>query len=380
MKFCFFSTQYLPTVGGVERYTFNTARLLTERGHDVTVVTSSLKGLPQQETDSYGIKVVRVPSYPLMKSRFPFVKVTKLLPAMKEVFADGMDFCVIQTRFYPLSVAAAFVCHRYNVPAVVIDHSTGHMPMGGGIVGKVAELYEHIACRLIKKRTAGFYGVSAAVSRWLSHFGVESAGQLYNAVNLEAIQAELAEDPVDFRSKLNLNPDCHIVSFAGRLIEEKGVKVLIEAFEKCGFENAALLIAGNGPLYEELAESEKENVYLLGSLPHNHTLQLMAQSSVYCLPTMYAEGFPTTFLEAAARHCPVITTVTGGTEEFMPDESYGMQIKDLSADSLARCLKKAVEDESWRTAAAEKAFRNLEQNFVWEKTCDRLEQIALKNK
>ena len=64
----------------------------------------------------------------------------------------------------------------------------------------------------------------------------------------------------------------------------------------------------------------------------------------------------------------------------MPDESYGMQIKDLSADSLARCLKKAVEDESWRTAAAEKAFRNLEQNFVGEKTCDRLEQIALKNK
>ena len=88
MKFCFFSTQYLPTVGGVERYTFNTARLLTERGHDVTVVTSSLKGLPQQETDSYGIKVVRVPSYPLMNGRFPFVKVTKLLPAMKKVFAD----------------------------------------------------------------------------------------------------------------------------------------------------------------------------------------------------------------------------------------------------------------------------------------------------
>ncbi|MBQ3008418.1 MAG: glycosyltransferase [Oscillospiraceae bacterium] len=80
MNFCFFSTQYLPTVGGVERYTFNIARLLIQRGHRVTVVTSALPGLPERETDSYGIDVVRVPSYLLMNGRFPFVKVTKFFP------------------------------------------------------------------------------------------------------------------------------------------------------------------------------------------------------------------------------------------------------------------------------------------------------------
>ena len=141
MKICFFSTQYLPTVGGVERYTYNIARLLVQRGHKVTVVTSSLEGLPQQETDADGIDILRVPSWPVMNGRFPFVKPTAFLSEMKKLLSQGIDFCVIQTRFYPLSVAASYICRKYSTPAIVIDHSTGHMPMGSGIVGKVAELY-----------------------------------------------------------------------------------------------------------------------------------------------------------------------------------------------------------------------------------------------
>ena len=375
MKFCFFSAQYLPTVGGVERYTHNIARLLVQRGHSVTVVTSSLQGLPQRETDPHGIEIVRVPSWPLMGGRFPFVRPAKFRPVMKKLLADGVDFAVIQTRFYPLSVAAAFACR--HTESIVIDHSTGHMPMGGGIVGKVAELYEHIACRIIKRYTGEFYGVSAAVSRWLGHFGVRSAGQLYNAVDMDTIADELADSPVDFRERFSLPQDSRIISFAGRLIPEKGVKVLIEAFEKCSFENTHLLVAGDGPLYRELAAESHRNVHLLGSLAHSNALQLMSQSDVYCLPTMYAEGFPTTFLEAAARGCPVITTVTGGTEEFMPDESYGIQIENLSADSLALALQKAMADEEWRSTAAANTRKILEENFTWEKVCDRLEQTAL---
>ncbi|MBQ3008417.1 MAG: glycosyltransferase family 4 protein [Oscillospiraceae bacterium] len=288
-----------------------------------------------------------------------------------------MDFCVIQTRFYPLSVAAAVACRKHRVKSLVIDHSTGHMPMGNGIVGKIAALYEHIACGIIRKCTGGFYGVSEAVSRWLEHFGVKSEGQLYNAVDMASISNELMQDVVDFRKKLSLAENTKIISFAGRLIPEKGVEILINAFEKCGFENTALLIAGDGALYEKLSAQKKENVYLLGSLPHNNTLQLMEQSEVYCLPTMYAEGFPTTFLEAAACGCPVITTVTGGSSEFMPDDSYGIELKKLDEDTLAQALEKAMSDILWRKTAAEKAFANLQDNFVWEKTCDRLEKIAL---
>ncbi len=375
MKFCFFSTQYLPTVGGVERYTFNIAKLLISRGHRVTVVTSSVQGLADRETDQYGINVVRVPSYPVMGGRFPFLKITKFFPVAKEILQD-VDFCVIQTRFYPLSVAAAIACKKRKIKTIVIDHSTGHMPMGNGIVGKVAALYEHIACRIIKKCGHDFYGVSGAVSKWLTHFQVKSKGRMYNAVDLDSINSELADNPVDFRKKLGLKEAEKIISFAGRLIPEKGVEILIDAFEKAKLENTSLLIAGDGMLYEKLSAEKRDNIYLLGSLPHNNTLQLMAQSDVYCLPTMYAEGFPTTFLEAAACRCPVITTVTGGSSEFMPDESYGTEIQNLSAENLTRALKNALNNEKWRSTASEKAYKNLVDNFTWTKTCDKLERIA----
>ena len=71
MTFCFFSTQYLPTPGGVERYTWNLARRCIAAGHQALVVTASLPGLPARETDADGIEIFRLPSYPVMGGRFP---------------------------------------------------------------------------------------------------------------------------------------------------------------------------------------------------------------------------------------------------------------------------------------------------------------------
>ena len=69
MTLCFFSAQYLPTVGGVERYTFNLAKRVIAAGHKALVVTSALPGLPMDETDEYGIQIIRLPVWPLMNGR-----------------------------------------------------------------------------------------------------------------------------------------------------------------------------------------------------------------------------------------------------------------------------------------------------------------------
>ena len=49
MTICYFSAQYLPTVGGVERYTWNLARRTVAAGHRAIVVTSALPNLPEHE-------------------------------------------------------------------------------------------------------------------------------------------------------------------------------------------------------------------------------------------------------------------------------------------------------------------------------------------
>ena len=57
MTICYFSAQYLPTVGGVERYTWNLARRTVAAGHRAIVVTSALPNLPEHEIDGDGIEI-----------------------------------------------------------------------------------------------------------------------------------------------------------------------------------------------------------------------------------------------------------------------------------------------------------------------------------
>ena len=107
MVICFFSTQYLPTPGGVERYTWNLARRCVAAGHRALVVTASLPGLPARERDADGIEIYRLPSWPVMGGRFP---VLKPLADADDLWAQGIGFAVVQTRMYTQSVWASRQC------------------------------------------------------------------------------------------------------------------------------------------------------------------------------------------------------------------------------------------------------------------------------
>ena len=147
MVICFFSTQYLPTPGGVERYTWNLARRCVAAGHRALVVTASLPGLPARERDADGIEIYRLPSWPVMGGRFP---VLKPFADADDLWAQGIDFAVIQTRMYTQSVWAARQCKRRGIPALVIDHSTGYM-MHGGAAGLAGALVIRAALMVVHR-------------------------------------------------------------------------------------------------------------------------------------------------------------------------------------------------------------------------------------
>ncbi len=151
---------------------------------------------------------------------------------------------------------------------------------------------------------------------------------------------------------------------------------LIEAFTAAAVPGAALAVAGDGPLLATLRKDCPPGVYLLGAVAYPKAMQLLAQSQVYCLPTYYAEGFPTTFLEAAACGCPIVTTRTGGSDELLADETYGIQLDSADADPLAAALGRALTDEDWRRTAAAKTAARLEEHFTWDAVCDRLLKLT----
>ncbi|MBS1312296.1 MAG: hypothetical protein HP037_01300, partial [Subdoligranulum sp.] len=168
-----------------------------------------------------------------------------------DLWAQGIDFAVIQTRMYTQSVWAARQCKRRGIPALVIDHSTGYM-LHGGLAGALGKAYEHAACGSIRRCGFPFYGVSGDVCRWLKTFGIQAVGRLPNAVDpAELERLAHADNAVDWRRRLNVPVDGRLVAFVGRLIPEKGALRLAQAVQ--GIPGCTLAVAGTGPEEAALA-------------------------------------------------------------------------------------------------------------------------------
>ncbi len=374
MTFCFFSAQYLPTVGGVERFTHNLAAQIVKTGHKAVVVTSALENLPHEETVD-GVKIIRVPSLHFMNGRMPVALCSKKWSnAKQKLLQYNIDFIVIQTRFYPLCLLGAKFAKKHNIPSIVIEHGTAHL-MRGGISGTLGNIYEHVFIKLIKHYSKDFYGVSKACCQWLMHFNIKSDKVLHNAVDKTQL-LNIANN-----TKLqceNLFEEGHVnIVFSGRFIKEKGVIPLLKAFEKVKEkgQNASLFLAGNGPLFEQAKQVLPSGAHLLGMLSYEQNIALVKKADIYCLPT-FSEGFSTSVLEAAALNTVIITTKTGGSPELILNEDYGILIKDMSENEIEKALLYAIDNENWRKKATKNAERILEQNFTWEIIAQKLLIIA----
>ena len=114
----------------------------------------------------------------------------------------------------------------------------------------------------------------------------------------------------------------------------------------------------------------------LGALPHPQVVQLLAQADCYCLPTEYAEGFPTTLLEAAACGCPIVCTHTAGTGELLPGDDCALFVDDTAPETLAAALQAVQNDPDAARARAEKARANLDAHFTWQAVFATMKEIA----
>ncbi len=370
-RFCFFSAQYLPHMGGVERYTANLARVLCARGHRVTVVTSSLKGSPAREQTPDGVQVVRLPSLSLINGRLPV-----LLPwgKPKNFPGEPFDLAVVNTRLYSLSLFGVKWAHRAGTPCIVIDHSTGHIHFDRPWLNAIWEWYEHAITKQILRCPVHFYGVSQEVNRWLAHFNILADGVLYNAVDPVALDAAAVRGR-NFRTMYRISRQLPVVVYVGRLVAEKGVLRLIEAINRLPVETR-LLIAGEGPLSDTVIRAQNDRVCYLGKLAFEDVASLLQSADIYCLPTVYPEGFPTATLEAMASGCFCVVTDKGGARELIPDDRYGHLLSDGQSEEIGSALLQAIDHAHERTEAAMRGKQRVRGQFTFDKTADNLEQLA----
>lgn len=135
----------------------------------------------------------------------------------------------------------------------------------------------------------------------------------------------IPKDNTISRKKFKLGKE-FIVLFVGRLVPEKGILVLLDAFEN--ITTSRLLIAGDGPLRPRVEEriKDKKNVTYLGRTLQNDLPDLYNVADVLIVPSIHEEGFGRIILESLSCGTPVIASKRGGIVEAL-DKSVGELIE-----------------------------------------------------
>ncbi|MEM8890428.1 MAG: glycosyltransferase family 4 protein [Bacteroidota bacterium] len=121
--------------------------------------------------------------------------------------------------------------------------------------------------------------------------------------------------------------------FIGRLSEEKGMEVLLEAANKGNFR---LEILGDGPFRDqvEALAAQNERVSYPGFLPKEEIVQKLKSCRALIFPSIWYEGMPMVILEALATGTPIIVSDLGNPGRMIEDRQSGLHFEPNNSESL----------------------------------------------
>jgi len=108
------------------------------------------------------------------------------------------------------------------------------------------------------------------------------------------------------------------VVFAGRLVPEKGVAQLLDAWARAGRSPLRLMVLGDGPLRAELAARRLPGVELAGRRPPEEVRAAMLAARALVFPSRWDEPSSLVVLEALAAGLPVVAADVGAVRELAP--------------------------------------------------------------
>ncbi|MBE9179730.1 glycosyltransferase [Oculatella sp. LEGE 06141] len=128
--------------------------------------------------------------------------------------------------------------------------------------------------------------------------------------------------------------------FAGRLIPQKGIKTLLQAWRSLD-GTIPLKVVGRGMLESMLTTDVPKGVEYLGAVPRQEVLSLMQKAKLLIFPSEWYEGFPMTIVEAFATGLPVVASRLGSTAEIVRENQSGWLFQPGDANDLSRVVQRA---------------------------------------
>jgi len=175
------------------------------------------------------------------------------------------------------------------------------------------------------------------------------------------------------KEQLKIQEDEFVFIFVGRLVGDKGINELIEAFSKLKTQNSKFLLVGPletelDPLLPETLKSIEENPNIIAVGYQNDVRPYFAIANALVFPS-YREGFPNVVMQAGAMGLPSIVTNINGCNEIIIENHNGLIIPVKNTMAIFEAMKELVENKvlysKLKQNARKRIVDNYEQKVVW---------------
>lgn len=352
---------YYPVLGGIENHVRVLAEASAARGHNVTVLVTSLDRRTQHET------VNRVDL--IKTARWLNISSAPISPAMFTTARRlGRQADIVHLHFpYPIG-EMAHLLSRSRAHTVITYHSD--------IVRQkvLRVLYRPLLWRILHRAdrilatSPRYIDTSPFISRFREKCRVVPLG-----VDVDQFAQADAQRVSSLRATLLKNDVQHILLGVGRLRYYKGFDTLIRALP--ALPSAQVVIVGSGPMQAEwraLAESLglSERVTFVGETSDTDLPFYYHAADLFVLPAnARAEALGTVLIEAMAAGAPCVTTEVGsGTSWVVQDGVSGRVVPPRDVDALALAIGELLNDANRRRqmgrAAAQRARSEFDQRVM----------------
>lgn len=179
----------------------------------------------------------------------------------------------------------------------------------------------------------------------------------------------------EMRKNLGIKDDDIVFLFVGRVVKDKGINELVEAFNSLHSKNpnAHLVIVGNFERELDPLQPETENLIATHSHIHavgykTNVIDYFAMADVLTFPS-YREGFPNVVMQAAAMQLNCIVSDINGCNEIITNGENGWIIpvknEGMLTDRMQWCLDNPIESKAMGMKNREIMLSNYERSFVW---------------
>ncbi|HEY4613669.1 MAG TPA: glycosyltransferase family 1 protein [Bacteroidota bacterium] len=361
MRVAYFNANLKQGQDGVTRVMYKMFEGAVERDVDAIAFTSTLP-----DAQKTIIPMFRVPSVQL-----PLQKAYRLALPGYHTFARRLrafdpDLIHINSPC-TLGLAAIHYAKHFDVPVVATYHT--HFPtylryykMQG-----LEEVAWSIS-RCIYNQVDRTFVPTRPILDELRDHGISNLQYLPNGVDLTLFHPRHRSN--EWRERFGAK-DRPIVLFVSRLVWEKDLRVLAEAYSLLRSRNLdfEMVIVGDGPAQTEL-QRMMPGAHFLGYQSGKALAECFASADIFAFPST-TETFGLVTAEAMASGLAVVAAKAGGAVGIIEEGRTGLFAQPLKSADLAQKVEWLIDNQTERWKIAEQAIRSA-QEFRWEKILSRL--------